>query len=134
MSRVSLESIIKRSPYQLDTFITKLFSEAGVELSGGEHQRLALARTFYRECSVCILDEPSSALDPKAEQQLFEYLQDIGKKQILIFTSHRLSNISIANKIIVMDNGEIVEQGTKEYLLTRQGYFNELYSYQHKNS
>jgi len=121
---------IKRSKRGLDTFLTKYFNQEGVELSGGQHQKLALARTLYRRHSAFILDEPSSSLDPKAEHDFFEILENVTKDKLTIFTSHRLSNVFLADKIIVLENGQVCEEGTQEQLLKDKKRFAELFKYQ----
>ena len=108
----------------------RFFDPEGVELSGGQHQKLALARTLYRKSSVFVLDEPSSNLDPKAEYQIFENLKKATEGKMAVFISHRLSNIALADKVIVLENGKIVEQGSQKELLVRGGLYAELYNCQ----
>lgn len=127
---VGMVEEIKRSKRGLDTFLTKYFNQEGVELSGGQHQKLALARTLYRRHSAIILDEPSSSLDPKAEHDFFEILENVIKDKLTIFTSHRLSNVFLADKIIVLENGQVCEEGTQEQLLKDKKRFAELFKYQ----
>ncbi len=124
------EEILKKAPYGLETYLTKIFEEKGIELSGGENQKIALARTFYRNSSCFILDEPSSNLDPEAEYRIFEQLEMLCKGKTTLFTSHRLSNISLADRIIVIENGTVIESGTKESLLKNPKRFAELFDYQ----
>lgn len=112
------------------SYLTRAFDESGVELSGGEHQKIALARTFYRKNCAIILDEPSSNLDPESENNVFQALDKFCAKKTVIFTSHRLSNIVLADRIIVLEGGCIIEEGTKEALLKNPGRFSELYKYQ----
>ena len=92
---------------------------------------MLLARTFYRDREVLLLDEPSSSLDPKGESHLFSVLSKENKT--ILFISHRLSNINVAQKIIVLDNGEIVEYGTHTNLMNKKGHYYELYNCQAKN-
>jgi ABC-type multidrug transport system fused ATPase/permease subunit len=127
---VGMEGEIRRSKSGFDSFLTKYFNEEGMELSGGQHQRLALARTLYRRHSAIILDEPSSSLDPKAEHDIFEILQGMTEDKLTIFTSHRLSNVFMADKIIVLENGQVYEEGTQEQLLKEKRKFAELFKYQ----
>lgn len=116
----------------LDTYITRMFDINGIELSGGEEQRLALARAFYRKCVFMILDEPSSSLDPEAENDIFNKLYELCEGKTVLFTSHRLSNLSLADRIIVIENGQIIEEGTQEELIKNNSRFAELYEYQAK--
>lgn len=122
--------LLKKLPQGLDTYLTRMFDEHGAELSGGQNQKIALARTFYRNCSALILDEPSSNLDPEAEHRLFEALERLCEGKTTLFTSHRLSNIALADRIVVLENGGVVEAGTREELLGTPGRFSQLYAYQ----
>ena len=124
------EDILEKSPKGLSSSLTRIFDEDGVELSGGQHQKLALARTIYRRNTALILDEPSSNLDPKAEHDIFENLKTITDGKLTIFTSHRLSNISLADRIIVLEKGKIVEDGNQRQLLKNNKQYAELYRYQ----
>ncbi len=114
-----------------DTGITRYFDIDGVELSGGQHQKLALARVLFRQHSALVLDEPSSSLDPKAEHDFFEVLREVTEGKMTIFTSHRLSNIFLADRIIVLERGRIIEDGSQTELLRNKQRFSELYEYQH---
>jgi len=127
---VGMESEIKRSRSGLDSFLTKYFNKDGMELSGGQHQKLALARTLFRRHNAIILDEPSSSLDPKAEHDIFEILEKVTEDKLTIFTSHRLSNIFLADRILVLENGRVIEDGTQEQLIKNKKRFAELFKYQ----
>ncbi len=124
------EELLGKSPNGLEASLMRFFDPEGVELSGGQHQKLALARTLYRKSSVFVLDEPSSNLDPKAEYQIFENLKKATEGKMAVFISHRLSNIALADKVIVLENGKIVEQGSQKELLVRGGLYAELYNCQ----
>ncbi|MFZ2538724.1 MAG: ABC transporter ATP-binding protein, partial [Oscillospiraceae bacterium] len=123
-------TILAKSPSGLDTYLTRAFEDSGIELSGGQNQKIALARTFYRSSSALILDEPSSSLDPEAEHRLFQSLERLCKGKTTLFTSHRLSNINLADRIVVIENGEVIEIGTREELLKNPQRFAQLYQYQ----
>ena len=114
----------------MDTFVMRFLSDNGIELSGGQHQKLALARALYRRSPVLVLDEPSSNLDPEAEHALFQKLEEHMKGKIVIFTSHRLSTVFLADRVIVLEQGNILEQGTQTELLRAKGRYAELFSYQ----
>jgi ABC-type multidrug transport system fused ATPase/permease subunit len=122
--------ILDKCTNGLDTGITRYFSEDGIELSIGQHQKLALARALYRRNTVLILDEPSSNLDPKAEHEVFEKLKEITYGKMTIFTSHRLTNTYLADRIIVLEKGQVIEDGTQSELLANKQRFAELYKYQ----
>lgn len=117
-------------PGGLDQYITKSFEPDGVELSGGQYQKIALARMFYRDSGVVLLDEPSASLDPEAEHRLFCCLEEYCQGKTAVFTSHRLSNIHLADYIVLIENGKVIEKGTHEDLMERQGRYAQLYAYQ----
>jgi ABC-type multidrug transport system, ATPase and permease components len=124
------EDILEKASNGLTTGLTRIFEVDGMELSGGQNQKLALARALYRRNMALILDEPSSNLDPKAEHDIFENLKTITDGKMTIFTSHRLSNISLADRIIVLEKGKIVEDGSPKQLLQNNERYAELYRYQ----
>lgn len=114
----------------LNASLTRFFEPDGIELSGGQHQKLALARALFRRHTALILDEPSSNLDPKAEHTIFEALSALTEGKMAIFTSHRLSNVFLADRIIVLEKGTVIEDGTQEELLNNPKRYAELYRYQ----
>ena len=132
MNGSDTKDILKKAPLGLDTYLYKMFSNDGIELSGGQHQKIALARAFYRRHSALILDEPSASLDPKAEHELFEHLAQFTSGKTTIFTSHRLSNVYLANRIFVIEGGRLIEEGTHDDLLYKNGRYAELFYYQRK--
>lgn len=114
----------------LDTQLTTEIMEKGVNLSGGESQKLAIARVFYQKAGLMILDEPSSALDPIAEYQLNHAMLRATKDKTVIFISHRLSTTRLADHIIMLENGRIAEQGTHEELLKKNGQYAQMWRVQ----
>ena len=121
---------INRMPEGLNTELTTEFSKEGINLSGGESQKLAIARVFYKNAGLMILDEPSSALDPIAEYQLNHAMLSATKDKTVIFISHRLSTTRIADRIIMLENGRIVEQGSHEELLSQNGKYAQMWKVQ----
>jgi ATP-binding cassette subfamily B protein len=114
----------------LDTPLTKEFDNAGVNLSGGETQKIALARAIYRKSDIIMMDEPSSALDPIAEAHLNETIMEIAKDRIVFFISHRLSTAKIADRIFFIENGEIVESGSHSELMLLNGKYAKMFNIQ----
>jgi ATP-binding cassette subfamily B protein len=121
---------IDRFPKKLETELTNEFAKDGVNLSGGESQKLAIARVFYKEAGLMILDEPSSALDPIAEYQLNHTMLTATGDKTVIFISHRLSTTRNADRIIMLENGRIAEQGSHAELLALGGKYAEMWKVQ----
>lgn len=116
-----------------NTVLTREFDEKGTGLSGGEQQKLAVARMFAKDFDLAILDEPSSALDPIAEYQMYESLINATKDKTVIYISHRLSSAVLSDKIFVFDDGTVTESGTHEKLMEQaQGYY-EMFTLQASN-
>lgn len=114
----------------MDSRLTKEFDKEGVIMSGGEFQKLAIARVFAKDSDICILDEPSSALDPLSEYEVFENMLQAGEGKTVIFISHRLSSTVRADKIYMFENGQIIESGSHEELMEKNGKYAEMYSMQ----
>ncbi len=114
----------------LDTMLTTEFDDEGLNLSGGESQKLAISRVFYKDAGLMILDEPSSALDPIAEYQLNHAMLGATGDKTVIFISHRLSTTRIADHIFMLENGQIVEEGNHEQLLAMNGKYADMWKAQ----
>lgn len=114
----------------LSTNLTTEFEENGVNLSGGEGQKLAVARVFYKDANLIILDEPSSALDPIAEYHLNHSMLTAAENKLVIFISHRLSTTRIADRIYMLERGRIIEQGSHVELLEQKGKYAEMWRVQ----
>ncbi|HEL1183281.1 TPA: ATP-binding cassette domain-containing protein, partial [Streptococcus equi subsp. zooepidemicus] len=97
------------------------------QLSGGQWQKVALARTFFKNASIYILDEPSSALDPVSEKEIFDEFVALSKDRISLFVSHNLMAASRADRIIVMQDGHITDEGSHDELINKSKYYRELY-------
>lgn len=116
----------------IDTSVSKVLDKDGIEFSGGEGQKLALARAIYKNSPILVLDEPTSALDPIAEYELFSRLNDISKNKLTLYISHRLSSTKFCDKIVVLSDGEIAEIGSHNELMDRGGLYCELFTSQAK--
>ncbi len=114
----------------INTLLTREFSDNGVELSGGEKQKIAIARAFYKNADLIILDEPSAALDPNAEYLLNKSIAEYANDKTVIFISHRLSTTRHADKIYMFDGGEIIESGTHEELIKKGGKYAYMFNLQ----
>ena len=117
-------------PKGIYTNIYKIFDDQGIELSGGESQKLALARSLYRNSPIVILDEPTAALDPKSEMMLYSKFNDMTKNKTAFYISHRLLSTRFCDKIIVLDKGHIEECGTHPELIKNRGAYYNLYNMQ----
>lgn len=126
-----LDDYVKSLPEGIHTELTREFSENGAVLSKGQMQKLAIARAFASNRPLIILDEPSSALDPLSEHDIYERMMKLGKDHALIFISHRLSSTVKADWIYVLDNGVIAEQGTHTDLMKKEnGIYKKMYMVQ----
>lgn len=127
LDKVCFKELLNYSPKHCDANLMRYFDSDGIELSGGQFQRLALARAFYRKHSLLILDEPSSNLDSKIERKIFEYLKEKAKDSIVIFSSHEESYIRAADRIILLDKGKVIGDGTHDNLIKNNTKYIELF-------
>lgn len=125
--------IVEALPEGLDTVMTKEFDEKGAVLSGGQNQKLAVSRTFAQPAPVKIFDEPSSALDPIAEYDLFENIMKEADGHTLLFISHRLSSVKNCDKVFMLENGSLIESGTHDELASLNGKYAQMYKKQAMN-
>ena len=130
--RSGADAVIRSLPQGYDTVLGKMFDQ-GEELSIGQWQKVALARAFLRDSQVIVLDEPTSAMDPKAEYEVFRQFRQLIQDQAAILISHRLSTVKMADRIYVMDQGKIIEQGTHEQLMQLNGNYAYLFETQARN-
>jgi ATP-binding cassette subfamily B protein len=122
-------SLLPRFPNGYQQMLGRRFDE-GVNLSGGEWQKIALARAYLRDAQVLILDEPTAALDARAEYEVFVRFSELVSGRMAILISHRFSTVRMADRIIVLRGGQVVESGTHEELLANNGLYEELFRMQ----
>lgn len=131
--RGNASDFIGRLPNGFDTPLMRYFEENGIELSVGQWQKLSIARAFYKDSDILILDEPTASLDPLAEQEVFSQFSSLGENKISVFVSHRLSSATTADKIVVLNRGKLAEMGTHAELMEKKGEYYQLFSTQAKH-
>lgn len=123
-------NFLNKLPNGLDANLTKIFDEQGLELSGGQWQKLAISRVFFSKAGMLIFDEPSSALDAISESKIYENISKNSKDKIVIFISHRMYSSKLANRIIYMENGKIIGDGSHDKLIRQSAGYKNLYNEQ----
>src|SRR6185312_10127651 len=123
--------LAERLPEKYDQALGRRFNN-GIELSGGEWQKVALARAYMKEAQILILDEPTSALDARAEYSVFQRFAELSRGKTAVLISHRFSTVRMADRILVLDKGQIIEMGSHEELITKNGHYAELFLLQAK--
>ena len=123
------QGVIDRLPNGYDQMVGRRF-EGGVDLSGGEWQKFALARAYMRDAQLLILDEPTATLDARAEYEVFQRFADLTRGRMAVLISHRFSTVRMADRILVLADGAIMEQGTHQQLVSLGGRYAELFELQ----
>ena len=119
---------LQELPKGLDTYLYKDFDKEGVDISGGEAQKIAIARALYKDAPFIILDEPTAALDPIAEAEIYSKFNEIVGDKTAIYISHRLSSCRFCDEIVVFDHGAVIQQGSHDALLADEaGKYHELW-------
>ncbi len=132
LKEADLEEKFRLLPNGIYTHLGKQYYEDGIELSGGETQRLVLARALYKNAPVLLLDEPTAALDPIAEDRIYQKYSEMTKGRTSLFISHRLASTRFCDRILFMENGEIVEVGSHDVLMNAGGKYKDLFDVQSK--
>jgi len=132
IKEADLEEKFRSLPQGIYTHLGKQYFEDGIELSGGETQRLVLARALYKNAPVLLLDEPTAALDPIAEDRIYQKYSEMTKGRTSLFISHRLASTRFCDRILFMENGKIAEEGSHDALMRAGGKYKELFDVQSK--
>lgn len=130
LRKVNLMDKIEALPLGVKSIYSKVYDEDGIEFSGGEEQKLALARMLNKQSSLKILDEPTSAMDPYAEAEFYQTFDELAGESMVIYISHRMSSSVLADRILVIENGQTADFDTHENLLKKKGRYQELFQIQ----
>lgn len=121
IAQVGLEEKVEELPEGIHSLLGKAYDEEGIELSGGQQQKVAIARALYKEASLIILDEPTSALDPLAEAEIYENFNELAGGKTALYISHRMSSSVFCNKVLVIDQGRVADFDRHEVLMSKEG-------------
>lgn len=127
MDKAGILNKIDSLPYKIHTYLGKGFEEHGTELSGGEMQKLAIARAIYKDSNVFIMDEPASNLSPTAEYDILKHFSDSTQHKTVVYISHRLASSVFSDRILVFKNGQIIEDGSHQQLMKIDGFYKKMY-------
>ena len=132
LQRAGLSDKINALKYGADTCVLKIIDDEGIEFSGGEKQKLMIARALYKDGAVMVLDEPTAALDPLAEREIYESFDSLTENKTAVYVSHRLASTRFCDTIAMFDDGKLVEYGTHEELMGLHGRYEEMFHIQAK--
>lgn len=130
VEKAGLKQVFEEKNVTLDSWMTRKLIESGIDFSGGQRQRFLLARALYKDAPILILDEPTAALDPIAESEIYESYHKYSSQKTSVFISHRLASTRFSDRIIMIENGEILEMGTHKELMEKNGAYARMYEVQ----
>lgn len=132
LAQTGLDELLAGYEKGVDTSVYKQFDEKGVEFSGGERQKIAIARALYKDAPIVVMDEPTAALDPIAEEEIYNQLNNLIHGRTALFISHRLSSCKFCDEVAVFQEGRVVEQGSHEELMKEEGLYRRMFTAQSK--
>lgn len=128
--KMGLKETVDKLPCGMDSYLTQRYNDKGIELSGGEYQKLAIARALYRNTPIILLDEPTSALSPQSEYHIYRSFSKITAKKTVLYISHRLASCLLCDRVLVFDKGRIIEEGSHAELMEKDGVYAQMFQSQ----
>lgn len=130
LRKLDLDKVMESTPHGAETSVYRLFDEEGVEFSGGERQKMAIARALYKDSPIVVMDEPTAALDPIAEAEIYGHLNQLVEHKTALFISHRLSSCKFCDRVAVFENGGVTQCGSHKELMAQEGLYRQMFAAQ----
>lgn len=130
LRKLDLDKVMESTPHGAETSVYRLFDEEGVEFSGGERQKIAIARALYKDSPIVVMDEPTAALDPIAEAEIYGHLNQLVENKTALFISHRLSSCKFCDRVAVFENGGVTQCGSHKELMAQEGLYRRMFAAQ----
>ena len=130
LRKLDLDKVMESTPHGAETSVYRLFDEEGVEFSGGERQKVAIARALYKDSPIVVMDEPTAALDPIAEAEIYGHLNQLVEHKTALFISHRLSSCKFCDRVAVFENGGVTQCGSHKELMAQEGLYRRMFAAQ----
>lgn len=130
LRKLDLDKVMESTPHGAETSVYRLFDEEGVEFSGGERQKMAIARALYKDSPIVVMDEPTAALDPIAEAEIYGHLNQLVEHKTALFISHRLSSCKFCDRVAVFENGGVTQCGSHKELMVQEGLYRRMFAAQ----